>query len=195
MCHDLNNQFETLPSECQIKLLRIFNSHFTGSCLWNFSSEIVRKLFNSWNVNLRIVLDLPVNAHNYIVEDLSGGKNAKKLIFSRYINFVNSLEKSKRPAVVALLKLAKTDVRSVVGSNLRSILLETDKLVIPGVTKSNVLQDYTVYNVPESEKWRIPLLTSLIEMREERWCVKFDEEDDDLPVDAIKMMIDRACID
>ena len=169
--------------------------HFTGSCLWNFDSEIVRKLCNSWNVNLRNVLDLPVNTHNYIVEQISGGKNAKKLIFSRYINFVNSLENSKRPALLALLKLAKTDVRSVVGSNLRTILLETDKVVIPGYTKSYTLQDYTVYRVPESEEWRIPLLTSLIEMREERWCVKFDEEDDDLSVDAIKMMIDRACID
>ena len=33
-CHELNNQFECLPSECQMKLLNIYNSHFTGSCLW-----------------------------------------------------------------------------------------------------------------------------------------------------------------
>ena len=142
-----------------------------------------------------MVLDLPINTHNYVVESLSGGKNAKQLIFSRYVNFINSLENSKRPALVALLKLAKNDVQSVVGSNLRTILLETDKLVIPGQTKSHILQDFTVYSVSESEEWRIPLLTSLIEMREERWCVKFDEEDDDLSIDAIKMMIDKACID
>ena len=129
MCHDLNNQFETLPSECQIKLLRIFNSHFTGSCLWNFSSEIVRKLFNSWNVNLRMVLDLPINTHNYVVESLSGGKNAKQLIFSRYVNFINSLENSKRPALVALLKLAKNDVQSVVAVSYTHLTLPTKRIV------------------------------------------------------------------
>ena len=26
VCHDLNNEFETLPFECQIKMLKLFNS-------------------------------------------------------------------------------------------------------------------------------------------------------------------------
>ena len=33
-CQNLNNEFEALPSECQVTMLRIYNSHFTGSCLW-----------------------------------------------------------------------------------------------------------------------------------------------------------------
>ena len=53
-----------------------------------------------------------------------------------------------------------------------------------------------MYSVPSGEEWRIPLLSSLIEMKEKRWVVEFDEENNDtLSNNAIDKMIDRACID
>ena len=67
---------------------------------------------------------------------------------------------------------------------------------MPGKTKKNALNNYEVYSVPSGEEWRIPLISSLIEMKEKRWVVQFDEEDDGtLNDDAIDMMIERACID
>ena len=75
-------------------------------------------------------------------------------------------------------------------------MLDTNKLVIPGVTKKIALHDFNVYDTPKGEEWRIPLLFSLLEMREERWTVQFDEEPDDtLPNDAIKTIIERVCVD
>ena len=45
-------------------------------------------------------------------------------------------------------------------------------------------------------EWRVPLLKSLIEIREKRWEVQFSEEGDEiLNDDAIKLIIDRACGD
>ena len=134
VCHNLNNEFETLPIECQIKMLRLYNSHFTGSCLWNFKDNGFRKISNSWNVNLKAIMDLPVNTHNYIVEQVSGGNNAKKMMWSRYIKFVKSLVKNKKPCISSLFKIIQSDIRSVTASNLKTILLETDKLIIPGTT-------------------------------------------------------------
>ena len=177
-------------------MLRIYNSHFTESCLWKFESEAFKKICNSWNVNLKVILDLPYGTHNYIVEQVSGGNNAKKMIWCRYIKFVDSLIKNKRSSIVSLFKTIQNDVRSVTGSNLRKIMLDSSKLVIPGVTKKIALYDFNVYDTPEGEEWRVPLLFSLLEMREERWTVQFDEElDDMLPNDAIKTMIERVCVE
>ena len=100
-CHELNNQFEHLPSECQLKLMNIYNSHFTGSCLWNFDTTAAKKIFNSWNVNIKVIFDLPFNTHNYIIDQLSFGKNAKKMIFSRYIKFMDSIAKNRRHSLVS----------------------------------------------------------------------------------------------
>ena len=70
-CVNLNQKFECLEGETQIKLLRIYNSHFTGSCQWDFKSQSFEMIANSWNVNLRIIFDLPLETHSWIVERLS----------------------------------------------------------------------------------------------------------------------------
>ena len=177
-------------------MLRIYNSHFTGSCLWWFNSEGVNKLCNSWNTNLKVILDLPWSTHCYIVEQLSGNQHAKQMIFSRYIKFLDNIVKNKRNSLASLLKIAMQNCNSITGSNIRYILNETGVLIVPGVTRKTCLKDYTVYSIPDGEEWRIPLITSLIEMREQRWEIDFDEEcPENLSDDAIYSMISRACID
>ena len=39
-CMNLNNEFEYLLPEDQVRLLRLYNSHFTGSSTWNFAVRI-----------------------------------------------------------------------------------------------------------------------------------------------------------
>ena len=73
-----------------------------------------------------------------------------------------------------LFNLVKDDVRSTVGSNLRTIFLDTDIQVIPGITSKAALVNYTVYETKGD--WQIPLLTSLLEIRDDNWEVKFDDE-------------------
>ena len=89
--------------------------------------------------------------------------------------------------------LIKNDIRSVTGSNLRKILLDAGHLINPGVTKKNILDSYRVYKIPEEEEWRIPLIESLLEVKSGNWAIEFDEEEDSLNDDAIKLMLDRAC--
>ena len=100
--------------------------------------------------------------------------------------------------IVALLKTVSRNTNSVTGSNIRCILNQTGTLIIPGKTSQSSLSDYNVYKIPNGEEWRVPLLKSLIEIREKRWEVQFSEEGDDtLNDDAIKLLIliDRACGD
>ena len=69
------------------------------------------------------------------------------------------------------------------------------RLMFPTVSSSSILQNYRVSEVPVGEEWRIPLLSSLLEIRDERWVINFDDEDDTETIDAIKLMIDKVCSD
>ena len=104
-CMNQNDEFECLPIESKVKLLNIYNSHFTGSNLWNFESEKFNQLSNSWNVNLRIICQLPLETHKYLVEQISPCTHFKHKIFTRYIPFVKSLVENKKPAVASLFNL------------------------------------------------------------------------------------------
>ena len=110
-CMSQNIEFECLSIESQIKLLNIYNSHFTGSNLWNFNSESVQKLISSWNVNIRIVSKLPIETHKYIVEKISDCSHIKHKLYSRYIKFLKSVNDSSKPGLKFLLNIAKNDIR------------------------------------------------------------------------------------
>ena len=111
----------------------------------------------------------------------------------RYIKFLDSLVKNKKPAVQALIKRKYKDARTTTGSNIRQILLETGIFVIPGETKSFTMNDQYVYKVPKGHEWKIGLLISLLEIKENNWIVQFDEENDVLSEDEVQMMIDDVC--
>ena len=79
-CMNLNNEFSYVKPEDQVRLLRIYNSHFSGSSCWNFQSVQFQQLMNSWNVNLRVIFDINWAKHNYLVESLSNVKQCKQMI-------------------------------------------------------------------------------------------------------------------
>ena len=117
-------------------------------------------------------------------------------MYTRFVKFLDFILKSKKPQVQALLKISNTDVRSTTGANLRDILLNTGIKVTPGVSSMFQLKEYVVYSPPEEEQWKLPLIESLIEIRDGRWEVIFDEEDTNgvLTNDDVTTMIDGLCI-
>ena len=165
-----------IASEEQFKLLKIYNSHFTGSPCWNFDSNQFSQLTNSWNVNIRVIFDLPLATHCYLMDGLTNGEHAKKMIYSRYMQFLKSVSNNRRSALRSLLNITKNTCKSFTGLNLRRILLDTGVKIVPGITSGCSLINYRVYKVPEGEEWRLPLLVSLIEVRDSRWTIQFDEE-------------------
>ena len=115
-------------------------------------------------------------------------------MMSRYVKFVESLCKHESPAVSSLLFNLKDNVQSLVGSNLRAIHLETGVAIIPGITKSADIADHRVYKYEEKDIWKVKLLCSLMEIRDQRWEILFDEEEGtgSLLPDDITAMIDNV---
>ena len=57
-----------------------------------------------------------------------------------------------------------------------------------------MLNNYTVYETPEGQEWRQPLLVSLLELRESRWELLYNDETEKLNEDEISVMINDVCI-
>ena len=115
------------------------------------------------------------------------------MIYQRYLKFLKSVATNRRPALVSLLEVVQNNCLSLVGNNLRTVLLHTGIKVIPGVTMGHDLANYTVYETPAEEGWRLGLLTSLLEVRDSRWTIQFDEELCEYKEDEVTTMISNVC--
>ena len=122
---NLNQEFELLPSKNKLKLSQLYNGHYTGSHNWCFSGRMFQMMMNSFNVNVRIIFDIPDNSHCWIVEQLTGCNHARKQIYQRFIKFVNCLFTTKRSIVRSLFMSVCSDVRSHIGDNLKRVQLDT----------------------------------------------------------------------
>ena len=111
----------------------------------------------------------------------------------RYVKFLDSLVKSERPALKVLLSLSYKDVRTTTGANLRHIQNQTGLYVIPGITKASIMNEKFVYEIPEGEEWKVGLISSLIQIRNDKWSILFDEEQEELSNDDITFMLDNVC--
>ena len=166
-CMNLNNQFSFLKPEDQIRLMYLYNSHFSGSSTWQFDSGPFRKLVNSWNVNIKTVYELPYGTHNFLLEELTGGRHARTMIYKRFISFLSSVATNRRRALSSLLDSVKSSCQSLTGANIRQVLLDTGISVEPGVTNGTVLNNFRLYETPVNQEWKFGLLKSLLSIRDE----------------------------
>ena len=83
---------------------------------------------------------------------------------------------------------------SFTGSNIRTILLDSKVKVTPGVTNRGALRNFRVYETPPGQEWRLPLLVSLLEIRDSRWAIDFDEETMMMSDGDITEMIYDVCV-
>ena len=74
------------------------------------------------------------------------------------------MRKSNKCASKHLLKSILHDTRSTTGSNLRSILLKTDKHSVSDLDPANALQ-VKYHSIYSEEKWRIPFIQDIIETK------------------------------
>ena len=184
---ELNQEFFSLPASLKMRLNLLYNSHFSGSSIWRFESEDAGHLFSSWNKNVKLIYDLPWATHRWILEEITG-TNLKIMLMTRFVKFVNSILKSSKPALKFLLSISTSDVRSLTGSNLRSIMLATGVQVTPGVTQAGAIKEHKLFPVPDDQKWKVPLLHSLLAVRAGEIQIIFDDEeshDEEIPDDIL----------
>ena len=113
---------------------------------------------------------------------------------SGFIKFVNGLLENRRPLVRALGKLVCNDVRSLTGRNFNTIQVETKLQIKPGVSKHTELLAWMVYDPPDGQEWKLPLLSSLLAIRDSEWGIIFNDETEGLDNNFIQVLIDNICV-
>ena len=159
---EILQEFNFTTPEMKIKLHSIYNSHFTGSACWDMTSPAGRMLEGSFNKNIKITYDLPYGTHRNILPVISGVKPLRTTLAKRLIAFIERINKSEKSVLQQILALVESDVRTVTGRNLRSILLLTDKSRISQLHPSDI-EKVNYYGEPE--QWRIVTILEGLQLR------------------------------
>ena len=121
-------------------------------------------LENSWNTSVRVMFDLPLQTHCYIIEPISQTKHLKTVLLERFLSFLEQIRKSKKNIPKQLLSFIKNDTRSTTGSNLRNILLLTDKDNIDELTKDDV-STLKYKKVDDNNAWKIKMIKEITDVK------------------------------
>ena len=142
----------------------IYNFDFTGSPVWNLFSPEAIMLENSWNTSVRIMHDLPLQTHRVFIEPVSKSRHLKFVLLERFLSFLDQIEKSKKLVPKHLLNFIKHDVRSTTGSNLRNLLLLTDKNTIDDLCKDDIRK--LKYNeIDGKDVWKVNMIHEITDIK------------------------------
>ena len=123
------------------------------------------KLINSWSVSVRHMWDLPVNSHRTFIEGL-GGTHAKTMLMSRYINFIQSVVKSKRKAVLFLFQRCKDNLMTVTGKNIHFIQSQVPNSCILTIKPSEFKKNYKFCEMNSENEWKVNFVKEIVNLKQ-----------------------------
>ena len=166
--NSLLQEFHHVQPDIFLRLLNTYATSLYGSNTWDILSAECERLYTSYNVTIRIVLQIDRCTHRYLVEPLSGRLHLKTMIASRFATFHHSLINSRKLPVRFLARLCERDNRTVLGRTL-SRLLQLCNLEDGDLSKlnSNLIKKKLCYKeVPAEESWRVHLGKELLQVRQ-----------------------------
>ena len=183
--NELCQEFYFAQPETKFHINRIYNSHFTGSSLWDLFSREAKMIENSWSVSFRIMYDLPRTTHRYFVEPISKMTHVKFTIMKNFLNFLKQIENGSKMIAKVILNTVKKDVGSTTGSNIKGIkqLMNVESLSQINI---NEVKEKTFAEIPAGSEWRIPVLEELLSVRNGNSELEnFTKKDIDSMIDLI----------
>ena len=162
--NEIIQEFYFAHPKTKIEINEIYNSHFTGSPLWDLFCRDSDMMFNTWNKSVRLMSDVSIRTHRYFLESLAGKRHLKIILMKRFLNFVQQIEKSSKVLPKHLLQTIRNDARSTTGSNLRNILLLTRKYDNMKLAPSDAL-GIKYEPILDENKWKIDMTMELIDAK------------------------------
>ena len=160
----INQEFSFAHPRCRIMLNKIYNCHFSGCQTWNLFSQGAEKFFSTYNRSVKVMADLPFATHRYLIEPITEEPHMSITVIRNYLKFILSIKNSTKPVLRQLYSIAKNDVRTTTGANLRNILLKTTLLNVDDLQLSTVQQiRYKV--IKDEDMWRIPIIQDALDMK------------------------------
>ena len=146
--------------------VRILCCSAYGSVLWRLDSEEASSFFKAYSSCVRRIWRLPLDTYTYLVEGhLSLGlPPLRNMVLGRYSTFYQHLLRSPCSEVSVLAEFLSKDARSTTAGNLTYVSAITG-LNCSSAGKLEIKAALPVKEVPESERWRLGLLDSLLSER------------------------------
>ena len=161
---ELNQEFSFAHPEVKTKLNRIYNRSFPGSVLWDMTSSNAKMIVNSWSVAVRHMWNLPLNAHRYLIEQLSG-THARTMLICQYVKFLRSIKKSPKLAVQLLFQKLCANVNTVTGRNIRYVLDATNYESVEDIDLSKVKKNMKFCEVEEHDVWKGDFIKEMVNVK------------------------------
>ena len=162
--NELLQEFSFADPETKVHLNNIYNMSFSGSPLWDLFSDETDKILKTYNKSLRIMWDIPMESHRYLLEPLSDQTHLKFLLFKRFLNFRQQIFKSDKTITKHIYSICENDCGSLTGRNLRRIMLLCDKNS-PSSLEASDISSLQYFSLPQEEEWRIGMINELIDIR------------------------------
>ena len=119
---------------------------------------------------------------------MSGKVHIKNILMKRFLGFLNQIRKSSKKLPGALLRVVSHDTRSTTGSNLRNILLLTDKNSIEDISNQDI-DNFCYAPTKQEDLWKVDMVKELIEVRaDQKEVTNFTEEE-------LDEILEYLCID
>ena len=83
----MRSNFGMLQSNVLVNLFKSYCCSFYGSHLWKFNSTGFDKCCKAWNIAIRKLLELPYNAHVYLLGPLVKQINIREQLYVRNYRF------------------------------------------------------------------------------------------------------------
>ena len=133
-----------------------------GSNTWDLFSADSQRLYRSYNVAVRRILNLPRTSHRYLIEPLTNLPHLYVLLLARYVTFVKSLLSSDAFEVRFLANLSILDMKTVLGRSIAIIRNMTNCEDISSLCASKVKQSIKYMQIPKDEEWRLGIIKDMM---------------------------------
>ena len=162
--HSINQEFHFCNPDVVMKLYNIYACSFYSSSLYDLFSTKLDQLYKTWNKTVRILYNVPMDTHTYLIDTISKSMHPKVMLSSRFVNFHRTNLSCSKPSVKLLASLCSQDQRTKYGRNLRNISEECN-IPLEELTKTKVKKMMTYKAVPDDEIWRTKLIDELLGAR------------------------------
>ena len=171
---EINQEFPYAHPKLKCTLNHIYNTSFSGSVLWDYSSREAEMLINTWSVSIRHMWNLPLQSHRYFIEPL-GGKHLKSMLYSRFLKFINSIKSGNKIVAKLLLEIIKNNTETITGRNIKKIEIESEKSNIKNADYKNV-KDLKFCEMSENDEWKIGLIIEMTDIKQGKLFLDFSNE-------------------
>ena len=110
------------------------------------------------------MLGIPQNTHCFFIEHLTEIQHIKFSLLKRFVNFVNSIESSKKSVMRNILETVKQDCRTRTGRDLRKLMLVLEKRNVDEISKV-ALKNQIYDSIPSGHGWEVCIAKELLQIK------------------------------